>query len=459
MALDRNRVRVESNERIDKPDFEALQMGAHLAVRYAIRGLTFGSATPRAVLSTWDLSASGAELTVTPGRALAGEVMSDATIEHGHIVGEDGDSSQIIDFTGEPAGDYNIYVRADFTPGVSGSRYFWNSASSAEDAAAIDTREVSGWRAAAATSSPGNEYTQVGRAVWDGAAFTSVNNRGDHFWEGQLGPAGEENANVWGGGANDRDNDRAAYGVQSLYMAMALIRRQLKDIIGAADGHWGSAVPADLTETRDHIDTTTDPHSDSPTWTGEPVFDGGFDCNGVGDFTGTGSALFAEKEDVAFNNTQNGSYFVPAAGAQMFVTAGSFNASSFVDGGIYKLNTDGTSGFNLVIPIHIPVGSTLTTVTAYGYWNNQTGAAAELNLTVYAGSSTIISELGSATEDDTTVSGSGAAFGAAVVSSIDHARTVGNNFFAFVTLSNNGETDKLAFIGLKASYTYDHVVG
>lgn len=285
---DRNRVRVESNQRIDKPDFEALQLGAHLAVRYALRGLLFGTDAPAsvAVVSSWTLTAAGSQLSIVPGRSVAGEVMPDGTVQDGHVLGEDGDASQTLDFVGEPAATYGIYVRADFSPGVSGSRIFWNAATEVEDAAAIDTREVSGWNAVASATALGDGYVRIGTVVWNGAAFTSVT-RADapHLLEGTLDSSGVEAVAAWGDGANDRDVDRASYGVQSLVRAFGLIRRQLKDIVGAASGHWGSAVPTSLTAAKAHIDTTTDPHGSAPTWTGTPVFNGGIDVNDPSDFS------------------------------------------------------------------------------------------------------------------------------------------------------------------------------
>ncbi len=463
---DRNRVRVESNERIDKPDFEALQLGAHLAVRYALRGLMLGTdaADETMVLSTWTLSGVGSELTITPGRALAGEEMADGSIEHGYVTGEDGDASQVIDFVGEPAATYIIYVRPDFSAGVSGSRLFWNSATLAEDPGTIDTREVSGWRAVAATSSPGTGYTPVGRAVWNGAAFTSVHNQGKHFWEGVLGSLGEETAGgSWGDGANDRDNDRATYGVQGLFKALSLVRRQLKDIIGAADGHWGSAVPVNLTDTKVHVDLTTDPHGSAPTWTGMPNFDGGIDVNGHGDFRGAGYVEVDTPEDVRFA-AEDGSYFLPVAGMHVYITNGAtHDYPGLVDGVNYRMTNIGTGLLSMLIPLHIPVGATLTEVEVMGYWENQAGAAATLSVDVYKQQNALFAvtaqALGSDTLDDTGVAGAGAAYGAAEVTGLSEVRSNLNGFFAYIQLNNGGETDKLSIVYVQAMYTFDRVVG
>jgi hypothetical protein len=459
---DRNRVRVESNERIDKPDWEAMQLGAHLAVRYALRGLALGTdaGDDTIALSTWTLTTVGSELTVTPGRALAGEEMPDGTIEHGYVTGEDGDASQTLDFTGEPAATYIIYVRPDFSPGVSGSRLFWNSATETEDAAAIDTREVAGWRVVAATSSPGDQYAAVGRAIWDGATFTSTNNVGRHFWEGQLSTTGAESSDIWGDGVNDRNADRATYGVQSLYKAFALVRRQLKDIIGAASGHWGSAIPISLTDTKAHVDLTTDPHGSAPTWTGMPTFDGGINVNGQGDFTGAGYVEVDGKEDLRFG-TETGAYCVPAGGVSAFITAGTLDGPAFTDGSMWYQTVQGTAGTNLVIPIHVPVGATLTKVTVTGYWHNQTGGTAWIELYVYEHLTLLgtLNELGDDREDDTTIGGAAASYGTATVSGLSELSITTNAFFAFVEMNNGGETDKIAFISLVAEYEFDNVVG
>lgn len=463
---DRNRVRVESNERIDKPDFEALQLGAHLAVRYLARGLLFGTdATDQTVVtSAWSLVGAGSELTVTPGRAIAGETMADASVEQGHIVGEDGDASQTLDFVGEPADTYFIYVRPDFSSGVSGSRIFWNAATELEDASPIDTREVSGWRVVAATSSPGTGYVQVGTAVWDGATFTSVSAAGLHFFEGMLQSTGVEFGDQWGGGANDRNANRATYGVQSVFKAFALVRRQLKDIIGAASGHWGSAVPTSLTAAKAHIDDTTDPHGSAPTWSGKPVFNGGIDVNGQVDATGAGYVSVDEKTDIRFGTTQEGSFNIPGFACESFITNGVASAVlGLSDGGNARLNNDSSTSMSLVIPIHIPEGATITSVATFGYWENSTGADATLTarlwrLTNVLGLVAAVDE-GSDSETDTTAGLSGAGFGSATVTPSAYERSVTDSYALQLTLNNNGEASKLSLSHINVVYTFDNVVG
>lgn len=462
---DRNRVRIESNERIDKPDFEALQLGAHLAVRYLARGLLFGTdaSDQTVVTSAWSLSTAGSELTITPGRAIAGETMADASVEQGHIVGEDGDTSQTLDFTGEPADTYFIYVRADFSAGVSGSRIFWNAATETEDSAAIDTREVSGWRAVKATSAPGTGYTQVGRVVWDGAAFTSVASSGLHFYEGLLTPAGVESGDQWGGGANDRNADRASYGVQSVFKAFALVRRQLKDIIGAASGHWGSAVPVSLTSAKTHIDTTTDPHGSAPTWTGKPTFQGGLTSEGEVDATGTGYVLVDGKTDIRFDDTQEGHYVVAGIACVSYVVSGTTANLGLTDGGNARLNNSGTGSLDLVVPLHIPHGATLTRVLVNAYWENQTGATATMSIVLWKHAFAfvlyVVDQMGTDTEDDTTVSGTSPSYGSCSVDGLSEVVGELDSFFVEISLDNNGETAKLSLVNVTADYEFDNVVG
>lgn len=463
---DRNRIRVESNQRVDKPDFEALQLGAHLAVRYAVRGLFFGTdATDQTVVtSSWTLATAGTELTVTPGRAVAGETMADATVQQGHVIGEDGDTSQTLDFNGEPADTYFVYARPDFSPGVSGSRIFWNAATETEDASPIDTREVSGWRVVAATSSPGTGYVQVGTAVWNGAAFTSVSAAGLHFFEGMLQSTGVEFGDQWGGGANDRNANRATYGVQSVFRAFALVRRQLKDIIGAASGGWHSAVPTSLTAAKTHIDTVSDPHGAAPTWSGKPVFNGGIDVNGHGDFRGAGYVEVDEKTDLRFANAQDGSFNIAGFACESYITNGVASATlGLVDGGNARLNNDSTASMSMVIPIHIPEGATITSAITFGYWENTSGADATLTarlwrLTNVLGLVAVVDE-GSDSENDTTAGLSGSGFGSAVVTPSAHERSVTDSYVLQLTLNNNGEASKLSLSHINVQYAFDNVVG
>lgn len=463
---DRNRVRFESNERVDKPDIEALQLGVHIALRYAVRGLLLGTdaGSAVAVTSRWTLTTLGTVLTVTPGRAVVGETMADASVEGGHIVGEDGDPSQSIDFNGDPANTYGIWVRADFSAGVSGSRIFWNAVTETEDAAAIDTREVSGWRVVRATSSPGAGYAQVGAVVWNGAAFTSTSSAGLHAYEGLLSAAGAETGNQWGDGANDRNADRATYGVQSLFKGLALVRRQLKDMIGAVGGHWGSTVPVSLTATKTHVDTTTDPHGSAPTWTGEPTFNGGMDVNGAIDATGAGYVEVDDKTDLRFASTQTGFYTIHGFCCTGFIT----NAATFVilgdgDGDNGRLNNDGTGEMLLNIPLHVPEGATIVKVSAVTYFENQTGATATATLRVIRNYRPLLvyinAFIGTATQDDTSVSGSGAAYGVVEVSGLAEVAAEAETFIARVSLNNNGEAGKLSLVGVYVEYEFDNVVG
>lgn len=462
---DRNRVRVESNERIDMPDWVAMQLGAHLAVRYAVRGLVLGAdaGIDTLVTSSWTLSTVGTELTLTPGRALAGETMADASIQQGHLVGEDGPASIVLDFNGESAGTYGIYVRPDFSAGVQGSRITWNATGEVEDPVAIDTREVSGWRATFATSSPGDGYVKVGTAVWDGAAFTDTYSSGIHLFEGDLGSTGAETGNQWGGG-NDRNADRATYGVQSIFKAFALVRRQLKDIIGAASGGWHSAVPTSLTAAKAHIDTTTDPHGSAPTWTGKPVFNGGIDVNGHGDFRGSGYVEVDAKEDLRFQ-AETGGYRIPCAGLAAFVDANAatdYSYSNMSDGLISRFNNASSGLMMLYIPVHVPVGATLTGVTAYCYWENQSGAAAEAILEVYVQTNALLTvvstQLGSDSDDDSTVSGSGAAVAALSVTGLSSVASVLKSYWLKLALNNNGETGKLSVLYIDVRYSFANPV-
>ena len=463
----RSRVRVEPNERIDKPDFEALQLGAHLAVRYLARGLLFGTdvADQTAVSSAWTLVGAGSELTATPGRAIAGEIMADATVELGHIVGEDGDASQVIDFVGQPADLYYIYARSDFSSGVSGSRIFYNASTGLEDAAAIDTREVSGWRVVAATSSPGTAYVQIGVVSWDGGAFTAVSTPSAHLWEGTLGNSGAESSDQWGDGGNERAANRSLYGVQSLSRAIALVRRQLKDIIGVASGHWGSAVPVSLTAAKTHIDTVSDPHGTAPTWSGKPTFNGGIDVNGQVDARGAGYVEVDDKTDIRFALLQSGSLLLSAAGMHLYITNGApYSYLALADSSNFRMNSTSAATMELLIPLDgVPEGATVTGVTLLGYWENGAGADASIQLDAYSSVSSlfghIVHLLGSVSEDDASLGITVASFGVVEVSGLSEERTAGKTFFADVSVANSGEAGKLSIVNIRVDYTFVAVVG
>lgn len=401
MAGQRDRVRVEADQRVDLGDWRALQENARTALKMGLRALLFGPSgsvptgrdLDKAVQYEFDVTTSGTEITITKGRAWAGEVLEDGTTyESGIVAGEDGDATQVLDLTGEPSSDYWVWVRQSFDPGIPGSRVFWDAGSNAEVPQSIDTREVAGWKAVYTASStpPDDRYVQVGIVSWNGSSFTAQRRSMDHVFEGTL-DDGNEVTDAWGDGANDRDADRAAYGVSSLVSAFDAVRRQFKDIIGVS--RWYSAVPqttrgtpanASLSHYRDHYDATTDPHGDM-TLTGTTTIDSGgtLDGNGTLDWDGAANIANLTIGTSLTLPTVEGEWTMagPGAAGYCYAVSSSWTILQATDGGtLPRIRYGGTGTQSVNLPVQLPKGATLDTFGIVGQSESGgAGASASLN--------------------------------------------------------------------------------
>lgn len=397
MAGTRDRVRVEADQRVDLGDWRALQENARTAIKMGFRALIFGASNPRsldkAVQSEFDVTTAGALLTVSKGRAWAGEVLQDGTTyETGIVAGEEGDASQTLNFTGEPANTYYIYVRQAFDPGVQGSRVFWDAGAGDEVIQSIDTREVANWKAVKSTSGtpPDARYVQVGTVAWDGAAFTANNRSFPTVFEGNL-TAGAEAADAWGDGANDRSTDRAQYGIGSLIAFADALRRQVKDILGT--GNWfdilplttrGTPASASLSHYRDHYDTQQDPHGDM-TLTGTTTIhaSGTLDGNGTLDWDGPANIANLTIGTSLTLPTMEGEFSVQGGGLQAFLAySGTWTALQTSDGGAnprYRYDDSGSTTRR--VPVHIPRTGEITAFIMWGM-SESGGAGASASLTM-----------------------------------------------------------------------------
>ena len=264
----RDLVRFEPNERVDLPDLTQLQRGHRSDTRSSFVHVLFGSDS-RKVLGGWlveeDPAGASAQVKVNSGTAMLTEARDDGGYEYGVAAGIEGDSFQMVDFTGKPANTYEIWVRASYTSGEAGNRIFWDETIAQEDVDMIDTRYVAAWDVQASIGSPGTEWEAIAEVVWGGATIQTadITMERDMFFEGD-----EDGgfAQVWGTGT-DRNTDRGLYGVTNLYTWCQAVRQQLWDMIGGGNG-WYDAIPTDLTTVAAHVALTTDAHSASPTWTG-----------------------------------------------------------------------------------------------------------------------------------------------------------------------------------------------
>lgn len=220
----------------------------------------------------------------------AGVALDNATIEQGFAAGCEGDDSQTLDMSGRIAGDYAVYFGGVADAGSPQTRLFWNANTNSEDPQAMDTRKLVGWNARCELLSagpPNKAYQAIYVFSWDGAAVTSEQIWQNNLFEGLVGATSPHvGATGWGEDGSDgtslygyRSDDRATNGVACWQDWSALIRAQLRDIIGDGEstglyGHWtrlpeftgggGSSAwtgeRSSLTHAYHHIEKDTDPH-------------------------------------------------------------------------------------------------------------------------------------------------------------------------------------------------------
>lgn len=266
MSTYRDRVLFYPNERVDLGDLEAMQNNARTDLRASLSQFLMGDAPDTYALTQWLVEQEivpTSTVKVTRGTALGAELRDDpdGTVEFGVPFGAEGVSTLHPSFVGLPAATYGIYVRFLHVSGSSGTRRFYNPGTELEESQGVDTRDVAGWEAAVSASSPGDEWHKVASVVWGGATVVTANISGvaNYFFEGSD---AANFVDFWGDGVNDRNTDRAAYGIGDLYTWVQAVRRQLNDIIGGVGWYSEpdtslSAVGAAVTA---HLADDTDPH-------------------------------------------------------------------------------------------------------------------------------------------------------------------------------------------------------
>jgi hypothetical protein len=169
-------------------------------------------------------------------------------LQFGYLLGDEGTPTLTLDFSGAPASSTQaVYIRATGTQADFQNRIFWNPGGAVEFVDNVSTRRVAGWEAIFQEQSvapPGNgEWVRIWLVTLDGASkIASITDRRHFYFEGQ---AATTYAAEWGGG-NDRNVDRAKYGVQDQHLFVQAVRSQLADTIGA--GGWYKALPTNITK-------------------------------------------------------------------------------------------------------------------------------------------------------------------------------------------------------------------
>lgn len=235
------KVKFHPSERIDLTDVEALSDNFHDEHQRVFEDLVVGDGKMR-IIDSFNKTTVGADVfRVTLGKAIFAEVRN-AGVRYGQLISDaDGLATQDISFAGAGAATYDIFVRFTLGDGDDGNRAFWDVAGSIEVIQLVPTRKKPGWEITRVVqgNSPGTEWYRIWSVVWDGAAFGTITDRRVYLFEGD---AAASFAPDWGGG-NDRNADRATYGVKTLERFASAVLQCIKDI-KSASGAW-YAVPTE----------------------------------------------------------------------------------------------------------------------------------------------------------------------------------------------------------------------
>ncbi len=156
-----DRLRVESNERMDLEDFDfAVDDGLTDGLRHTGAQFFTNPNGQRAwILTGFSITIANpgpdTQLQVTKGRAILSR-REVGQVSHG-IVTAEGDAQKIIDISAFSPNTYGVFIRFQFVDGETESRAFWDSSSASEFAQTIATRRKANWSMRIEVGSPGAE--------------------------------------------------------------------------------------------------------------------------------------------------------------------------------------------------------------------------------------------------------------------------------------------------------------
>ncbi|MCU0913018.1 MAG: hypothetical protein MUC88_00470 [Planctomycetes bacterium] len=180
---------------------------------------------------------TGTTLVLSSGKAILG-LLNGADLEFGVVHGDSSPDSYTLDFSTASVGNYDVYVRYVQADSSRENRIFWNPVGSpaAEEVDTVYTQKEATWEAvyqAAALAPPGNgEWFRVYRVtIASGPVISALADYRHFFFEGSAATADGPYEQEWGDGTNDRNADRATYGLGDLHLWSQMVRRQLGEII------------------------------------------------------------------------------------------------------------------------------------------------------------------------------------------------------------------------------------
>lgn len=235
-------LKVHSNERIDLNDFAYL---ADESLQGLVRQMPGEFMVDPDKRRRWIIDGFEAtqvpateQVQVTRGRALLGQ--REGGLVFYSVLTTEGDPTKIVDASVLPNGNYGVYVRFEYVEGETASRVFWNPAGlGSEFAQTVTTRRLANWSMRMELTSPGAEWEEVARVNVVGGAITLITDTRYFYFEGSTDDSYESGWSSEGGGvANDRNADRAQYGVHDLQTFTAAMRQCIEDLKGRGLRRW-----------------------------------------------------------------------------------------------------------------------------------------------------------------------------------------------------------------------------
>jgi hypothetical protein len=236
-------VRTERGERIDQPDMERIShRGPREGLNQVIDGFaTGGDPSGKTQSRLYVLSGfavtnpSGQQIRCGGGAAILGSRDTGA-LRIGELQTE-GDSEKTIDITSLSNGSYGVFVRLDLQPDVPANRLAWDAeaAPPTETVRNMLTRYVETWSIAIELVSPGAEWLRAATVVKSAGPIITITDTRDFFFEGVTPYAVTD---VEWGDTNDRNADRATYGLFGVRRFVRAVLKQIQLIIGGASTWW-----------------------------------------------------------------------------------------------------------------------------------------------------------------------------------------------------------------------------
>jgi hypothetical protein len=260
-----NLVKLWSDERLDLPDaematglldmFDGMRQSRVWTLPEGRNG--GGAATECRILDGFDIPTAlpSATLTLNRGSAIA-KLIERGTLYFGLLAGEEGEASQVVDVSALPNDTYAVYVRFVFTDADSENRVFWDPSGTEYVGHVASRREMIWSYQAVSTSAPvpsGGDWIKVAELTVAAGVCSAVADYRHFYFEGDAVTGAGQWQAEWGT-ANDRNADRALYGVKDWHGFAQYCRTQFQTVMGLGYTWYGIPDP-DLTDLAVEHDT------------------------------------------------------------------------------------------------------------------------------------------------------------------------------------------------------------